>query len=126
MSGIQFVTLKEAQFILERPQEELQRAIDRGEVERLTTVVSEPAPPSKSKGRKSGSGRRRKRTSSQVFGYQAPRTVKRNVRQLGEPELLYFLLEKELHQDLSPAGRRRLYAAVKQSPRARRKFHWAR
>ncbi len=109
------VTLKEAEFLLGRPQEELSRAIDRGEVERRNEVVVEPAKPSKTKGKRSRAlaGRRSVRRASRAAYVQIPPTVTRTVRTLGTPELLYFSFGRDLTETLTPAGRRKLYEAIR-------------
>lgn len=112
MTGMEQVTLKEAQFLLNRSEEDINRAIDRGEVERLTEIVMEPAKPSKKKKRPHVRHGRRTR-QQRVFGREAPRMKRRTIRKLGQPELVYFALERQLHEDLTPAGRRKLYAAIK-------------
>jgi uncharacterized protein (DUF433 family) len=48
-----------------------------------------------------------------VLGYVPPATVKKKVRKLGEHELLFFAIENKVREDLTPAGRRKLYAALK-------------
>lgn len=121
MLGVETVTLREAQYLLGRPQEEINRAIDRGEVDKLTEVVIEPAKVRKKKRPKPrGRTGRRRVSANRVLGYAPPATVKRTVRKLGTPELLYLALEGQARQDLTPAGRRKLYAAIKaQEPGAK-------
>jgi hypothetical protein len=114
--GIEPVTLKEAQFLLGRPQEELSRAIERGEVERLSKVVAEPAKPKK---RRRPSIRRRAKPGREttIWDYRPSRTVNRVVRTLGPSELLYFSLGRDVSETLTPAGRRKLYDAIKTLPK---------
>lgn len=111
---IEPVTLKEAEFLLGRPKEQLSRAIDRGEVERRSKKVIEPAKPIKKRKRRATAvGRRRARRTSHVAYYQMPRTVTRTVRTLGTHELLYFFIGGDAPETLSRAGRRKLYDAIR-------------
>ncbi len=120
MLEIDTVTLSEAQYLLRRSQEEINRAIDRGEVEKMTEVVVEPAGPKRGKRPKTRArSSTRRRSGTGTMGYVSPATVKKTVRKLGPPELLYFALEEAVHEDLTPLGRKKLYAAIKaQAPGA--------
>ena len=116
MIEIQPVTLGEAQYLLRRPQEEINRAIDRGLVDKLTTTVTEPAPEKIKKRprpvrRKPGS--RKRASANRAMGGVLPATVKRKVRVVGQPELLFFAIEAKVRDDLTPQGRRKLYDALK-------------
>lgn len=116
MTEIQPVTLGEAQYLLRRPQEEINRAIDRGMVDKLTTTVTEPAPAKKKKRRKPvrrKSGTRKRASATRKMGLIMPATVTRKVRVVGPPELLFFVIESKVHDDLTPRGRRKLYEALK-------------
>lgn len=110
---IEPVTLREAQFLLGRAQEELSRAIERGEVARRSKIVMEPAKPLKKLRRAARVRRAKPGPTSKVAYYQAPRVVKRTVRTLGSPELVYFSLGRDVAETLSPAGRRKLYEAIR-------------
>ncbi|AZV40673.1 MULTISPECIES: DUF433 domain-containing protein [Komagataeibacter] len=90
MIEIQPVTLREAQFLIGMSEKDINRAIDRGEVEK----ISEPEEDMPVHG--VGKGRRR-------------------VRKIGLSELLFLALEKQMHADLTPTGRRKLYQAFKKN-----------
>lgn len=85
MVDIQPVTVREAQFLIDMSEKEINRAIDRGEVER----VSDPA-----------------ETRHTL-------RLRRPARKIGMSELLFLALEKQMHADLTPAGRKKLYLAFK-------------
>jgi uncharacterized protein (DUF433 family) len=110
MFEVESVTLKEAQYLLGRSEEEINRAIDRDKVGRLIDVISAATTTKQTTGRPKGRagaiGRRRS-------------VAKRKVRKLGAPELLYLAVEAKAHSHLTPAGRKKLYAAIKaQAPGA--------
>lgn len=88
MIEIQPVTLREAQFLIGMPEKEINRAIDRGEVEKINEPEEDASAQGVGKARKRG-------------------------RRIGLPELLFLSLEKQMHADLSPSGRRKLYHAFK-------------
>jgi uncharacterized protein (DUF433 family) len=114
MSSLETVSLKEAQFILGRPEADINRAIDRGYIDKLTDEVVEPAEPVKKRKRAVRRGRGRK--GSGTMYYRASPTVKRKVRKLGQAELVFLAIEQQFHADLTPAGRRKLYDAIKAGP----------
>lgn len=108
------VSLKEAQFILGRSEKEINRAIDRDKIDKVIEEVMELAPALKKKKRKARALRgRRRRQVQRPYGREAPRMVVRKVRKIGGPELLFLMVEKDLHAHLSPAGRHQLYEAIK-------------
>ncbi|WNM07464.1 hypothetical protein RI056_10015 [Komagataeibacter nataicola] len=88
MIEIQPVTPREAQFLIGMSEKDINRAIDRGEVEK----ISEPE------------------EGMPVHGVEKGR---RRVRKIGLSELLFLALEKQMHADLTPMGRRKLYQAFK-------------
>ena len=89
MIEIQPVTIREAQFLIGMSEREINRAIDRGEVER----TREPA---------------------EETHLQSVRPARRQARKIGMSELLFLALEKQMRADLTPAGRRKLYLAFKE------------
>src|SRR5262249_7734007 len=116
MFAIDPVTPSEAQFLTGRTEKDINRAIDRGVVEKILEVVRVPANrQTHAKRIKRKHGKRRKGTQ-RVLGYAPPPTVKKTVRKLGAPELLFLALERDVHADLTPAGRRKLYEAIKTQP----------
>lgn len=119
MAAPETVSPREAQFILGTSEADIQRAIDRGYIDKLTEEVFERAGPLKTRKRPAAK-RRGRRTGQRTFGLEAPRMIKRKVRKLGQTELLFLALEHQLHDDLTPAGRRRLYEAIKAQPKASR------
>lgn len=111
MIEIEPVTLSEAQFLTGRPEKEINAAIDRGEIEKTTHKVRVPV---FSKKRRPAPRARTSRTSTKrTYGYAPPATRETTVRKLGAPELLFLALAQELQADLTPAGRRKLYTAIK-------------
>ena len=121
MIAIDPVTLSEAQFLLERPEKDLNRAIDRGEIDKITETVSVPATRKAAARRRTGAPAKRRKSQSRVMGRVAPPTTVKTVRKLGAPELLFLSIERQVHDDLTPAGRRKLYLAIKtQTPDARK------
>ena len=110
------VTLGEAQFLTGRSEKEINRAIDRGVIDKITEVVRVPAVKrarAKRPARKAGKARN---TTQRVYDYAPPPTVQRTIRKLGGPELLFFVIEREMHEDLTPAGRKKLYETIKARP----------
>ncbi|HEX8514055.1 MAG TPA: DUF433 domain-containing protein [Allosphingosinicella sp.] len=114
MTEIDSVTVQEAQFLVGRPAEEINRVIDRGEVEKRVVLVVEPAKAKKTRVRRGPRrGRTRRRT---VHGLVLPRTVTQKVRKLGPNELVYLALGRDVHESLTPSARKKLYAAIKARP----------
>lgn len=111
------VTVQQAQFLVGIPAEEINRAIDRGLVEKHVVLVTEPAPAKRVKVRRTPRGRRsRSASSSKTYGLVLPKTVTRKVRTLGRSELLYFALGREVHESFTPEARKKLYEAIKALP----------
>jgi uncharacterized protein (DUF433 family) len=113
MIEIEPVTLSEAQFLTGRPEKEINAAIDRGEIEKITEKVRVEVASKKKPRRRVGRGPARKRRASRTFGYAPPATRETVVRKVGGPELLFLTLARDLQADLTPAGRRKLYQAIK-------------
>ncbi|HEX8214323.1 MAG TPA: DUF433 domain-containing protein [Allosphingosinicella sp.] len=115
MTEIDSVTVQEAQFLVGRPAVEINRVIDRGEVDkRLVVVVVEPAKAKKASPPR-GLRRSRKRTGT-VHRMASPRTVTQKVRKLGPNELVYLALGPDVHESFTPSARKKLYAAIKARP----------
>lgn len=117
MFRIDPVTLSEAEFLTGRPEKEINRVIDRGVVDKITETVRVPVT-TKAKAARSRARRGKpNRTAQQrVHGLVLPRMTTKTVRKLGAPELLFLTIENELHDDLTPAGRKKLYTAIKAKP----------
>lgn len=113
MIGIDPVTLSEAQFLIGRSEKELNRAIDRGVVDKITEVVHVPAATKVRTKPSNRKVRRGRKSARRVYGYAAPRTTQKKIRKLGVAELLFFVIEREMHEDLTPAGRKKLYETIK-------------
>jgi len=112
MVAIDPVTTSEAQFLTGRSEKEINRAIDRGEVDKIVEVVQVGA-----SGRAVMFTRSKVRTSgTRVLGGATRSGVKKTIRKIGMPELLFLAVEGEVHEDLTPAGRKRLYAMIKAQP----------
>lgn len=121
MIAIDPVTLSEAQFLLDRPEKDLNRAIDRGEIDKITETVSVPATRKATAGRRPASPAKPRTSQSRARSRALPTTTVKTVRKLGAPELLFLSIERQVHDDLTPAGRRKLYQAIKtQTPDARK------
>lgn len=114
MTEIEPVTLQEAQFLVDRPINEINKAIERGEFKARIALVS-AAPKTKQKRvRRTVRGRRSRETH--VFGYAPPKTVTKKVRMLDPEVLVYLALGKDVQEHLTPAARRRLFKAIEISP----------
>lgn len=113
MIEIEAVTLSEAQFLTGRPEKEINAAIDRGEIEKITEKVRVPVAIKAKRKRSAGRGPARKQRVQRVFALVAPATRETVVRKVGGPELLFLTLARDLQADLTPAGRKRLYQAIK-------------
>ena len=114
MESLEPVSLKEAEFIVGRPEKEISRAIDRDGIERLIVKVVEPAPrAAKIKKRSKTVPGRKARGAQRVFHRAADATVTRNVRKLAARELLFLTVEKDLREHLAPSGRHKVYEAIK-------------
>lgn len=113
MIEIEPVTLSEAQFLTGRPEKDINAAIDRGEIDKITEKVRVPyASKAKSK-HPVRRGPVRKRRVQRVFALVAPATREMVVRKVGGAELLFLSLARDLQADLTPAGRKKLYMAIK-------------
>ena len=115
MAGLETVSLKEAQFIVGRPEAEINRAIDKGYIDQNIVEVSEPADALRKRRRAERSSHARDKGAAAGHHRAAP-TAKRKVRKLGEAELVFLVIEQQLHAELTPLGRRKLYAAIKAGP----------
>jgi uncharacterized protein (DUF433 family) len=114
MAEIEPVTLQEAQFLVGRPVDEINKAIERGEVEKRVVLVVEPAKTPRKKVRRGPrSGRTRTKT---VHGYVMPKTVTQKVRKLGENDLVYLALGRDVQENFTPSARKLLYQAIKTRP----------
>jgi len=114
MTEIEPITVQEAQFVVGRPAEEINRVIDRGEVEKRVVLVVEPAKGIKNRVRR---GLRPDRTrASTVHGLVSSRTVTHKVRKLGQNELVYLALDRDVHDSFTPGARKKLYEAIKARP----------
>jgi uncharacterized protein (DUF433 family) len=111
MMEIEPVTLSEAQFLTGRLEKEINAAIDRGEIEKITEKVRVAV--ASKKNRRLHRGRARKQRTQRTFGYAPPATRETVVRKVGAPELLFLALARDLQADLTPAGRKKLYQAIK-------------
>lgn len=114
MTEIEPVTLQEAQFLVGRSLDDINKAIERGEVEKLLEFVIEPARAKRAKIRL-GSRDRRPHTTS-AHGHAPARTVTQKVRKLGQHELVYLALGRDVHDSFTPSARKRLYEAIKIRP----------
>lgn len=113
MTQVESVTLQEARFVVDRSIVDINKAIEHGEVE--PTVISVAASPKKLvRADKTGSGGLRRRGRSQVAGFELPKMQK--VRTLGEGELVYLALGREVQESLTPATRRKLAKAIVAAP----------
>lgn len=116
MTQIELVTLQEAQFLVERPIDEINKAIERGEVTTRLELVKAAAK-AKSKQKRVRRGPLGRRASGrQAYGLEQPKTVVQKVRMLDPDGLVYLALGKHLQESLTPLGRRRLFAAIKEAP----------
>lgn len=113
MVAIELVTTGEAQFLTGRTEKDINRAIDRGLVDKIVEVVRVPVehkPKRKRPARQSGKARK---SSQRALPYVAPASVEKKVRKLGASELLFFVIEGEVQKDLTPTGRKKLYETIK-------------
>ena len=113
MTEIEPVTLQEAQFLVDRPIKEINKAIERGEVETLLELVSRPAKVKRKPVRRTLRGRRARATT--VYGYAPPKIVTEKVRKLGLEGLVYLALGSGVQESLTPVGRRKLFDAISAS-----------
>lgn len=109
------VTLQEAQFLVDRPIEEINKAIERGEVTTRLELVTAASKAKKKRIRRPTHGRRARATK--VCGYAPPATVTHKVRMLDPQGLVYLALGRDVQESLTPLGRRKLFAAIAQSPK---------
>lgn len=114
MTEIEPVTLQEAQFLVDRPIDEINKAIERGEVSTRVELVTAAAKAKRKRARSKARGRRARET--RVYGYAPPATVTQKVRMLGPEGLVYLALGKDVQESLTPTARRRLVAAIETSP----------
>lgn len=114
MTAIEPVTVQEAQFLVDRPIEEINKAIERGEVKTMLELVTSPAKVKRKAVRRGPRGRRARATT--VHGYAPPKTVTHKVRKLGPEGLVYLALGRDVQESLTPLGRRRLFDAISTSP----------
>ncbi|MEG3168183.1 DUF433 domain-containing protein [Sphingomonas sp. LB3N6] len=114
MPDIEPVTLQEAQFLVGRPVDEISKAIERGEVEKRIVLVVEPAKSPRKKMRRGPRGRRS--PTQTVHGYVMPKTVTQKVRKLGEDDLVYLALGRDVQENFTPSARKLLYQAIKTRP----------
>ena len=115
MTELEPVTLQEAQFLVDRPIEEINKAIERGEVTTRLELVTAASKAKKKRIRRPTHGRRARATK--VYGYAPPATVTHKVRMLDPQGLVYLALGRDVQESLTPLGRRKLFAAIAQSPK---------
>ena len=108
MIQIEPVTLQEAQFLVDRPIDEINKAIERGEVTTRIELVTTPA---QAKRKRVRSAVQRGRATN-ARGYAPPKTSTQKVRMLGPEGLVYLALGKDLQESLTPMARRRLVEAI--------------
>lgn len=114
MTEIEPVTLQEAQFLVDRSIDEINKAIERGEVSTRVELVTAAAKTKRTRARRATRGRRVRET--RVFGYAPPKTITQKVRMLGPEVLVYLALGKDVQESLTPIARRRLVNAIATSP----------
>lgn len=112
MKVIEPVTLSEAQFLLGRPEKELNRAIDRGEIDKIWEKVTQLEG---KQGLTTVKDRSSKRKLREVVSLEVSSGAQKTVRKLGPSELLFLEIEGQVHDDLTPSGRKKLYNAIKSS-----------
>jgi uncharacterized protein (DUF433 family) len=100
------LTLPEAGFVLGQTIKALNQAIDRGEVSNAARPGGKPGA-----GRRAVTAAKHSGKTARSFATKAGAATRR----LGQAELRYFAIAADLHNDLTPAGRRRVYRAIKQS-----------
>lgn len=114
MIEIEPVTLQEAQFLVDRPIKEINKAIERGEVDILLELVPRPATVNRKAVRRGPRGRRSR--AATVHGYAPPKVVTEKVRKLGLEGLVYLALGSGVQDSFTPVGRRKLFDAIAASP----------
>ena len=115
MTELEPVTVQEAQFLVDRPIEEINKAIERGEVTTRVELVTAASKAQKKRSRRPTRGGRTRATK--VYGYAPPTTVTHKVRMLDPQGLVYLALGRDVQESLTPLGRRKLFAAIAQSPK---------
>lgn len=114
MTELKPVTVQEAQFLVDRSIDEINKAIERGEVTTRLELVTIASKAKKKRTRRLPHSRRTRATK--VYGYAPPATVTHKVRMLDPQGLVYLALGRDVQESLSPLGRRKLFAAIVQSP----------
>lgn len=114
MTQIESVTLQEAQFLVDRPIDEITKAIERGEVTTRVELVTAASNVKHKRVRRAPRGRRARET--RVHGLVLPKVVTQKVRMLDPDGLVYLALGKDVQESLTPLGRRRLFTAIQESP----------
>lgn len=112
MIDIEPVTLQEAQFLVDRPIEEINKAIERGEVTSRITVVTTAAKVKRPR----RTARSRRTSKTRVYGYAPPKMRTQKVRMLDPEVLVYLALGRDVQENLTPTARRRLFKAIETSP----------